>query len=79
MPPGKILVFRRNWIGLINLKAAQQRINMTLELTRNIDRLRDDVEKLLTAPKLPPKKRAALTEIMQLLSEAADAAEEAEL
>ena len=34
---------------------------------------------LLQAPKQPPKVRAALTEILQLLDEAADTAEEAKL
>lgn len=50
-----------------------------LELTTRIDALRLDVEKRLERPKLPPKERAALTEIIQLLSEAADTAEEAKL
>ncbi len=50
-----------------------------LELTARIDALRADVAKMLERPKLPPRERAALTEIMQLLSEAADTAEEAKL
>lgn len=50
---------------------------MALELTGKIDQLRQEVERLLATPKRSPKERAALTEIMQLLSEAADSAEEA--
>ena len=50
-----------------------------LELTRRLDVIRSDVEKMLETPKLPPRERAALTEILQLLGEAADTAEEAKL
>jgi hypothetical protein len=50
-----------------------------LELTGRLDAIRLDVAKMLERPKLPPKERAALTEIMQLLAEAADTAEEARL
>ena len=52
---------------------------MALELTGKIDALREEVGRLLEIPKRPPKERAALTGIQQLLSEAADAAEEEEL
>lgn len=50
-----------------------------LELTQRLDAIRLDVEKMLQKPKLPPKERAALTEVLQLLGEAADTAEEAKL
>ncbi|MCX7349514.1 MAG: hypothetical protein NTZ54_08315 [Alphaproteobacteria bacterium] len=51
------------------------------ELTARIDQLRTDVTALLDdkASKLSPKQKAALKEIGQLLSEAADEAEEAGL
>jgi hypothetical protein len=52
---------------------------MANDLTAKLDALREEVERLLATPKRPPKERAALTEIAQLLSEAADAVEEAEL
>ena len=52
---------------------------MAMELTGKPDALRQEVEQLLAVPKRPPKERTALTEIAQLLSEAADAAEEAAL
>ena len=53
----------------------------TPELTARIDQLRTDVAALLddTSAKLSPKQKAALKEIGQLLSEAADEAEEAGL
>lgn len=50
-----------------------------LALTKRLDALRLEVEAMLQAPKQPPKVRAALTEILQLLGEAADTAEEAKL
>lgn len=50
-----------------------------LALTKRLDTLRLEVEAMLQAPKQPPKARAALTEILQLLGEAADTAEEARL
>lgn len=50
-----------------------------LELTNRLDAIRLELVKKLETPKLPPKERAALTEIMQLLAEAADTAEEAKL
>lgn len=51
------------------------------DLTTRIDQLRSDVAALLddTAARLSPKQKAALKEIGQLLSEAADEAEEAGL
>lgn len=51
------------------------------DLTTRIDQLRSDVEAMLAAAtaKLSPKQKAALKEIGQLLSEAADEAEEAGL
>lgn len=51
------------------------------ELTARIDALRTDVATMLDNPKakLSPKQKAALKEISQLLSEAADEAEEAGL
>lgn len=50
-------------------------------LTTRIDALRAEVSELLDNPKakLQPKQKAALKEISQLLSEAADEAEEAGL
>ena len=50
-----------------------------LVLTKRLDTLRLEVESMLKAPKQPPEVRAALTEILQLLGEAADTAEQAEL
>ena len=52
---------------------------MANDLTAKIDALRGEVERLLATPKRPLRERAALTEIAQLLSEAADAAEEVRL
>ena len=51
------------------------------DLTARIDALRADVAAQLENPKakLDPKQKAALKEISQLLSEAADEAEEAGL
>ncbi|MEY3080654.1 MAG: hypothetical protein RJA94_639 [Pseudomonadota bacterium] len=51
------------------------------ELTARIDALRAEVATLIDNPKskLSPKQKAALKEISQLLSEAADEAEEAGL
>ena len=51
------------------------------DLTARIDALREHVHELLDNPKakLAPKQKAALKEIGQLLSEAADEAEEAGL
>ena len=51
------------------------------ELTARIDALRSDVQAMLDNPKakLAPNQKAALKEISQLLSEAADEAEEAGL
>jgi len=51
------------------------------DLTARIDALRVDVQVLIDNPKskLTPKQKGALKEISQLLSEAADEAEEAEL
>lgn len=51
------------------------------ELTIRLDQLRSDVATMLDNPKskLSPKQKAALKEIGQLLSEAADEAEEAGL
>ena len=51
------------------------------DLTTRLDTLRNDVQELLDNPKakLSPKQKAALKEIGQLLSEAADEAEEAGL
>ena len=51
------------------------------DLTIRIDQLRLDVAQMLDDPKtkLTPKQKAALKEIGQLLSEAADEAEEAGL
>jgi len=51
------------------------------ELTARIDALRLEVAAMLDHPKakLTPKQKAALKEIGQLLSEAADEAEEAAL
>ena len=51
------------------------------ELTTRLDQLRTDVAAMLDNPKtkLSPKQKAALKEISQLLSEAADEAEEAGL
>jgi hypothetical protein len=46
-----------------------------LELTGRLDAIRLDVTKMLEKPKLPPRERAALSKIMQLLGEAADTAE----
>ncbi|WP_161957087.1 hypothetical protein [Aestuariivirga litoralis] len=50
-------------------------------LTARLDQLRTDVAAMLDSPKskLNPKQKAALKEIGQLLSEAADEAEEAGL
>lgn len=50
-------------------------------LTGRLDALRTEVEAMLDAPKdkLPPKQKTALKEIAQLLAEAADEAEEADL
>lgn len=50
-------------------------------LTARLDTLRKEVEEMLDNPKakLAPKQKAALKEIGQLLSEAADEAEEASL
>jgi uncharacterized protein Yka (UPF0111/DUF47 family) len=50
-----------------------------LDLTSRLDAIRLEIAKMLEKPKLPPKERAALTEIMHLLAEAADTAEEANL
>jgi len=52
-----------------------------LELTGRIDSLREEVQAMLDDPKakLAGKQKAALKEISQLLSEAADEAEEAGL
>lgn len=50
-----------------------------LELTQRIDLLRHDIEKMMEKPRVAPKEKAALTEILQLLSEAADVAEESGL
>lgn len=51
------------------------------DLTARLDALRGHVQDLLDNPKskLVPKQKAALKEISQLLSEAADEAEEAGL
>ena len=51
------------------------------DLTARLDTLRTDVSAMLDNPKakLSPKQKAALKEISQLLSEAADEAEEAGL
>ena len=51
------------------------------DLTARLDALRTDVSEMLDHPKakLSPKQKAALKEISQLLSEAADEAEEAGL
>ena len=51
------------------------------DLTIRIDQLRLDVAEMLDNPKvtLTPKQKTALKEISQLLSEAADEAEEAGL
>jgi len=51
------------------------------ELTTRLDQLRTDVAAMLDNPKakLSPKQKTALKEIGQLLSEAADEAEEAGL
>ena len=53
----------------------------TPELTGRIDALRADVTAMIDNPaaKLTPKQKTALKEIAQLLSEAADEAEEAGL
>ena len=50
-------------------------------LTTRLDQLRSDVSAMLDNPKskLAPKQKTALKEIAQLLSEAADEAEEAGL
>ncbi|MCA3555065.1 hypothetical protein [Aestuariivirga sp.] len=51
------------------------------ELTARLDQLRNEVSAMLDKPKaeLSPKQKTALKEISQLLSEAADEAEEAGL
>jgi len=51
------------------------------DLTHSLDQLRTEVAAMLCDPKakLSPKQKAALKEIGQLLSEAADEAEEAGL
>lgn len=51
------------------------------DLTARLDQLRSEVAAMLDSPKakLSPKQKAALKEISQLLSEAADEAEEAGL
>ena len=51
------------------------------DLTARLDALRTHVQEMLDSPraKLAPKQKAALKEIGQLLSEAADEAEEAGL
>lgn len=51
------------------------------QLTARLDALRNDVQEMLDNPKakMAPKQKAALREISQLLSEAADEAEEAGL
>ena len=53
----------------------------TTDLSARIDALRAEVAAMLDTPagKLSPKQKAALKEISQLLSEAADEAEEAGL
>ena len=51
----------------------------TLELTTKIDAIRNEIAAVLDAKQAHGKQRAALEEILQLLSEAADVAEEAEL
>jgi hypothetical protein len=51
----------------------------SLDLTARIDAIRTDIAALLDEKKAHGKQRAALEEILQLLSEAADVAEEAEL
>jgi hypothetical protein len=52
---------------------------MALELTGKIDALRQEVSKMFDDRSQPPKRRAALKEILDLLGEAADEAEEAGL
>lgn len=51
----------------------------TLDLTTKIDAIRNEIAAVLDAKQAHGKQRAALEEILQLLSEAADVAEEAEL
>ena len=51
----------------------------TLDLTTKIDAIRSEIEAVLNATQAHGKQRAALEEILQLLSEAADVAEEAQL
>ena len=50
-----------------------------MEFTGKIDAIRLEIAALLDGKKAHGKQRAALEEILQLLSEAADAAEEAGL
>ena len=50
-----------------------------LEFTGKIDALRLEIAETLEKDKIAPKDKVALKEILQLLSEAADTAEENEL
>ncbi len=61
------------------MASAQEHTNMALELTGKIDALRQEVSKMFDDRSQPPKRRAALKEILDLLGEAADEAEEAGL
>jgi hypothetical protein len=60
--------------------ATKETITMPkLEFTGKLDAIRIEIAALLDAKKVHGKERAALEEILQLLSEAADVAEEAGL
>ncbi len=60
--------------------AARWRVQMAdMEFTGKIDAIRLEIAALLDGKKAHGKQRAALEEILQLLSEAADVAEEAGL